>query len=259
MNKTILITGAAGMLGKFVAQNIKNYNLILTDHKPLKYKSNSLFYLCDLSNQKDVKKIFRKNKIDCVLHFAAECNKKASWEKLLPINIIGLHNVFDEAYKNGCKKIIFSSSINVINGLKGKNLSEKVISFPKYKYGASKSFGESLGAYYSQKKVSFIALRFGWIVPHGDKKHLSLKSSENNHFPHPSIAILIDDALQIIECAIKNNKIKFGVYNALSNNKIKKLDISKARKELGYKPKFDAMKIAKEIKPPFFAKLNKLF
>ncbi|MDP2672824.1 MAG: NAD(P)-dependent oxidoreductase [Nanoarchaeota archaeon] len=250
--KTILITGSSGMLGSFVAQNLKRHSLVLTDHKKLKYKSDFPFYICDLSDKKCVRKIFKENKIDCVLHFGAEVNRKAPWEKLLPINIIGLYNLFDEAYKNGCKKIIFASSINVVNGLKGKNISEEVVSFPKYKYGVSKAFGESLGAYYSQKDISFIAFRFGWIVPYEDEKHLSLKSFEDGHWPHPCVAILIDDALQIIECAIKNNKIKFGVYNALSDNKIKKLDISKAKKELGYKPRYDAIKIAQKNKISFF-------
>lgn len=242
----ILITGASGNLGSYVAKELGHkYELILTDIIVPKQKSKN-FKKVNLADFNAMKKLFRG--VDVVLHFGASCSKNTPWEDLLSNNILGTRNVFEAAYQNGCKRVVFASSINAVNGYsEGKQIPFDALPKPPNSYGATKVFGEALGSYYSdEKNLSVLCLRFGRIVDKNDKR-IKLENKDEEPFPKCDRFIIFEDALQIIQkCIVAPKKVKFGIFNALSDNREKRLDILSSKKILKYKPEYDSYKIAEK-------------
>ncbi len=251
----ILITGAAGRLGSYMAKNLQGeHELVLTDIKSPKQKTAN-FIKADLADFNAMKKLCKG--VDIVLHFGGSCDKETPWEELLPNNVIGSRNVFEAAAEAGCARVIFASSINAVDGYaKGMNIPATALPKPPNLYGAAKVFAEAMGSYYADKRnLSVICLRFGWIADKDDKRIQTINRGE---FPVPSCdrVIIFEDAAQLIQKAITApKKIKFGIFNALSDNTNKRLDISQTEKILGYKPEYNAFIIAEKksgITPLFF-------
>ena len=82
----VLITGGAGYIGSTVANLFldKKHKVSIIDNLSTGKKNNipkkSIFYKCDISDKKKVKKILKK-KFDIVLHFAAFANNNESIKK----------------------------------------------------------------------------------------------------------------------------------------------------------------------------------
>lgn len=239
----ILITGASGNLGSYMASILaKKYELVLTDIRPQKNKTSN-FIKADLADFKSIKKLCKD--IDVILHFGASCQKDSPWEELLPNNIIGTRNVFEAAHECGCKRVVFASSINTINGYPADyELPLKAVLKPLNLYGVSKAFGEALGSYYAdQKNLSVLCLRFGRIADKCDPK-ITMHTAARGFSPIDRV-IIYEDAAQLIEkCIRAPKKVHFGIFNALSDNRNKRLDISETKAILGYKPKYDSFVIA---------------
>src|ERR1700753_3488239 len=100
MNATILITGGAGYIGSHTAVELLNAGLrvIILDNfsnaEPFILQrieavtgQRPLFYQEDLRHREAVDKIFRENKIDAVIHFAAL--KSVSGSLRFPLKYFG--------------------------------------------------------------------------------------------------------------------------------------------------------------------------
>ncbi len=71
--KTILVTGAGGMIGKAVIEMLlqKGYNVIGTDNTPSPFKADNFkFVQCNITDKDGVSSIITGNKIDALLHLA---------------------------------------------------------------------------------------------------------------------------------------------------------------------------------------------
>lgn len=121
----ILITGGYGYIGsclsKMINDNYKNYNLFIIDdlstgNLKIKKKINSKFYKGKYNNLSILNKIFKKNKIDLVIHLAAKAIVSDSVK--YPKNYIN-NNYYDSkkfidyCIKKGVKNFIFSSTCNL--------------------------------------------------------------------------------------------------------------------------------------------------
>ena len=93
-----------------------------------------------------------------------------------------------------------------------------------------------------QGNISAICLRIGAFQP---TKFARAKGS----------LIVLDawvshcDLTQLIELCIDDENLKFAIFNGLSNNRFKRLDISDARELLGYAPKDDLTELNEALKP----------
>ena len=122
MSQTVLITGAAGLLGANFSRYLtgKGYTVVGIDNLFGGYESSvdpeSVFYEVDLNNADAVNKIFAGHKPDYVYHFAAYAA-----EGLSPYirsfnytnNVVCSSNVINACINNDVKKIIFTSSMAV--------------------------------------------------------------------------------------------------------------------------------------------------
>ncbi len=126
---SILITGGAGYIGSHTCIELLNAgkDIVVIDNY-----SNSCneslervkkitgkdfrYYECDIRDRDGLEKVFAENEIEAVIHFAGlkavgeSCQKP--WE-YYDNNITGTLVLVDVMRKNGCKKMVFSSSATV--------------------------------------------------------------------------------------------------------------------------------------------------
>jgi nucleoside-diphosphate-sugar epimerase len=213
MSRTILITGAAGRIGSWLTRDLAGrYDLALTDIHP----------------PEDTRGL------------AADPAMDATWESLLPRNIVGLYNIFQAAHEAGCRRVIFASSVNAVFGYpKDMQVHTTMPVRPLNLYGASKAWGEAVACFYAdQRGFSAICLRFGWVIS---------RDSEQLRPDHPylDIALTYEDLTRLVVASIDApDTLRFGVFHGVSNNRWKRLDISDARRVLGYAPEDDAFALA---------------
>ena len=126
---SILVTGGAGYIGSHTCIELLNagYEIVVVDNF-YNSKRESLnriaelsgkqfnFYECDIRDAAGMDKIFKKEKIDAVIHFAGLKAVGESCQKPIEYydnNIGGTLVLCDVMRNNGCKKIVFSSSATV--------------------------------------------------------------------------------------------------------------------------------------------------
>ncbi len=126
---SILVTGGAGYIGSHTCIELikAGYDVVIVDNF-YNSKRESLrriaelsgkpitFYECDIRDEKGMDKIFKEEKIEAVIHFAGlkavgeSCQKPVEY---YDNNVAGTLILCDVMRKNGCKKIVFSSSATV--------------------------------------------------------------------------------------------------------------------------------------------------
>lgn len=170
MKKKILITGSAGFIGFHLIKKllIKNsYNIVGIDNfdnyysTVLKKKRNKLliknknfkFYKVDIKNNNKINNIFKKEKIDFVVHLAAQAGVRYSLvnpKKYIDTNINGFFNILDKSKNYKVKHFIYASSSSVygLNKTQPFNENQKT-DFPTSLYGATKKSNEILAHSYS--------------------------------------------------------------------------------------------------------------
>ncbi len=125
----VLVTGGAGYIGSHtcvellnsgtdvvIADNLYNCKKSSIDRICALVNKDFKFYECDIRDRAGLDKIFKQEKIDSVIHFAGLKAVGESVEKPLEYfdnNVNGTLVLLDVMRKNGCKKIVFSSSATV--------------------------------------------------------------------------------------------------------------------------------------------------
>lgn len=125
----VLVTGGAGYIGSHTCVELLNAgkDVVIVDNF-YNCKKSSLdriralvnkdfkFYECDVRDKEGLDEIFKKEKIDSVIHFAGLKAVGESVHKPLEYfdnNVTGTLVLLDVMRNNGCKKIVFSSSATV--------------------------------------------------------------------------------------------------------------------------------------------------
>lgn len=120
----ILITGGAGYIGSHLAlallekgENIVIFDNLSTGHietiETLKKYGNLNFYQGDLLDKNSIDKVFEKENIESIFHFAAFSQVAESVKnpkKYYRNNVVGTLNLLDSMIEYRVKKIVFSST-----------------------------------------------------------------------------------------------------------------------------------------------------
>jgi UDP-glucose 4-epimerase len=236
-HRRVLVTGAAGNIGKYFAEHShEKYELRIMVHT-LDQRADALrafgeVVAGELDDLEKLKQICQG--IDTVVHLAGDPDPGAAWASLLDSNIIGTYNVFVAAKAASCRRVIYASSIHAVSGYPADvqvKTSEPVN--PGDLYGVTKCFGEALGRYMAEQEgVSVIALRIGAFQP-------IAAAREEDSIAMLDAFVSQRDLNQLIERCIDVESLKFAVLHGLSNNRFKRLDISDARALVGYQPQDD--------------------
>ncbi|MBE7707575.1 MAG: UDP-glucose 4-epimerase GalE [Cyanobacteria bacterium SIG27] len=178
--QTILITGGAGYIGShYVLQllQMRIFNVIVFDNlstghietiNTLKKHGDFVFIQGDLKNKNEIEEVFKKYKIDIVVHFAAysqieESSKEP--EKYFENNVNGTINLLDSMVKNDVKKIVFSSSAAIYGEPKYLPIDESHPTNPISIYGKTKLLIENkLDEYDKLYNLKSIRLRYFNVI-----------------------------------------------------------------------------------------------
>jgi nucleoside-diphosphate-sugar epimerase len=229
--RRVLVTGAAGNIGSFFARHShRKYRLrLMMHHKPESDELGKYGEIVsgELSDLESMRKLCRG--MDTVVDLAANPSPYAKWSELVEPNILGVYNTFAAAKAEGCRRVIFASSIHAVCGYP-PDMQVKTTDpvNPKDLYGVTKCVGEALGRYMAeQEELSVIALRIGAVQP-----------AENFDKNSEIADILVSprDLAQLVERCIDVEGVRFAIFNAVSDNRCKRLDITDARELLGYQP-----------------------
>ena len=178
----ILITGGAGYIGSHTLISLAKagYDFVVFDNlsnsskKSIKrvekiIKKTIAFEKGDIRNKKDLNKVFKKYKIDSVIHFAGLKAVGESVENPLSYydnNIVGTLKLLEVMKKHKCKKIVFSSSATVYNEVDAQNYTPLKENFPTgattNPYGRTKYFIEEIlkDLYTSDNDFKIAILRY---------------------------------------------------------------------------------------------------
>ena len=237
IRRRVLITGAGGNIGsRFAKYARERYDLrLMVQHEG---QATSELRACgevvagdllDLARMKDLCR-----DIDTVVHLAADPDPSATWSRLLPTNIVGTYHTFVAAKAAGCRRLIFASSIHAVSGYPPDvQIHTHDPVNPGDLYGVSKCFGEALGRYMAEQEgLSAIVLRIGaYAGPEAVRTDGSIGALD--------AWISRRDLHHLIERCIEVEHLPFAILHAVSNNRYKRLDISDARRLVGYAPQDD--------------------
>ena len=176
----IIVTGAAGFIGMHSSLKFlkSNYNVLGIDNlnnyydRSLKLKRLNVlkkykkfrFSKIDVSNFKNLLKIFRNFKPDFVLHLAAQAGVRHSIlhpEDYTKSNLVGFANILEIARKDN-SQLIYASTSSVYGSNDNQPFRERNIAdHPIQYYAATKRANEIMAhSYSSMYKLKTIGLRF---------------------------------------------------------------------------------------------------
>jgi len=235
--KRILITGAAGAIGKVLRAAYRGkYQLRLSDIAPLgEAAPGEELVSADITDLAACERMMQG--VDCVVHLGGRAVEDA-WEVILPANIVGCYNVFEAARRAGVKRVIFASSNHAIGFHRRERFIDNTVQpRPDTRYGVSKVFGEALGRLYADKHgMSVACLRIGTFRnpdrPDNARQLLTWISHR--------------DMVQLVGRCIDTPDYHFVVVYGVSNNLRNRWDNTNV-KFLGYKPEDDSEIYAAEI------------
>ena len=166
----ILVTGAAGYIGSVCAEVLlaRGMKVIALDsliegHKAAVPQA-ATFCQVDLGNRENLESVFSKNKIDAVMHFAAEALVAKSVREpsiFYATNVACGVNLLDAMTRHGVRKFIFSSTAATYGEPKTVPIPEDHPKSPINPYGKSKLvFEEILADYKAYTGLQYVSLRY---------------------------------------------------------------------------------------------------
>ncbi len=234
--KKLVLTGAAGALGSklraplaamcdtFVSSDLAD---ALAD-----LGANETYVKADVSDLAAMESLLEG--ADMVIHFGAIADE-APWDDILQSNIIGAYNVWEAAYRQGVKRVVYASSVHAVGmHLKTDTIGLDVPHRPDTYYGLAKCFAEDLASLYWDKRgVEAVCMRIFSAAPPSNARAIGTWLST-------------DDLIQLVEKSVSSPVVGNTVVYGISNNDRAVVDNTKAG-HLGYRPKDNAEEFAAEV------------
>jgi uronate dehydrogenase len=224
--RRLLLTGAAGGLGKVLRQRLAPFTRVLrvSDRVDLGAANPGEEVVgCDLSDKGAVHQLVEG--VDAVVHFGG-VSVETRFEPILQSNIVGVFNLYEAVRKHGVKRVVFASSNHVTGYYKqSEKIGVDAPVRPDGLYGVSKCFGENLSRFYFDRHgIETVCLRIGSSFPTvRDRRMLTTFLS-------------YDDLAELVRCALFAPRVGHTVIFGASDNAMKWWDNAKAA-HLGFRPK----------------------
>lgn len=144
---TILVCGGAGYIGSHMVKELldREEEVIVVDNLQTGHREAVLegatLYVGDLRDEKFLDNVFKQNKIDAVVHFAADSLVGESVTNPLKYydnNVYGALSLLKVMHANGVKKIVFSSTAATYGEAENFPIQESDPTNPTNPYGETK-------------------------------------------------------------------------------------------------------------------------
>lgn len=167
---SVLVCGGAGYIGSHCVYELikRGENVVVVDNLQTGHKQaihpNAKFYQGDIRNLEFLDKVFKENKIDAVIHFAA--NSLVGESMQIPLkyynnNVYGTQVLLEAMVENNVKKIVFSSTAAVYGEPECVPILENDRTKPTNTYGETKLTMEKMMKWADAAHgVKYIALRY---------------------------------------------------------------------------------------------------
>lgn len=224
--KTILLTGAAGIVGRAVRPLLRERfeRLVLADLQPISdLADNETAYVGDVADQDFVDDL--ASSVDGIVHLAGLVGAAYDFEEVLRPNILGADAVLEAARKAEIHNLVFASSHHVVGFLRrGEVVDHRTTPRPNSQYALSKAYGEAAASLYADKHaLNCLVIRIGYV---GDdlSKERRLRTW-----------VSARDLVQLVEIGLRTPDLGYEVVYGVSNNPEPIFDNSNAVR-LGYRP-----------------------
>ncbi|HLL17322.1 MAG TPA: NAD(P)-dependent oxidoreductase [Rubrivivax sp.] len=237
---TLLLTGAAGTLGRALAPTLTPLcdRLLLSDlperlaRAPVVGGAHAA--PCDLADPVAVGRLLQG--VDAVVHLGG-ISVERPFEEVLQANIRGVFHLYEAARRHGTRRIVFASS-NHVTGCydKSQTISPQDPPRPDGYYGLSKLYGEGLASlYWDRHGIETVCLRIGSALPQ-PRDHRGLHTW-----------LSLPDLGRLVLAALTAPNVGFLVAYGISNNTRRWWDTKAAWDVLGYQPQDDSELFAPQV------------
>ena len=227
--KKLVLTGAAGALGSklraplaAMCDQLVTNDLVdgLDD-----LAANETYVQADVSDLAAMEALTKD--ADMIVHFGAIADE-APWDDILQSNIIGAYNIWEAAYRNGVRRVVYASSVHAVGmHLKTDTIGLDAPHRPDTYYGLAKCFAEDLASLYWDKRgIEAVCMRIFSAAPPTNARAIGTWLST-------------DDLIQMVEKSITSPVVGLTTVYGISNNDRAVVDNSKAG-HLGFHPKDNA-------------------
>ena len=223
----LLLTGAAGGLGKVLRESLKPYAKVLrlsdiAEMAPAT-GSHEEVQICDLADKAAVHHLVEG--VDAILHFGG-VSVERPFEEILGPNISGIFHIYEAARRHGVKRVIFASSNHVIGFYKqDQTIDAQSPRRPDSYYGLSKSYGEDMATFYFDRYgIETVSIRIGSSFPEPQNRRMM------------STWLSFDDLTHLIERSLFTPDVGHTVVYGASANRDVWWD-NRFAAHLGYQPK----------------------
>lgn len=163
----LLLTGAAGGLGRVLRETLKPYahTLRLSDIAEMApVGAGEETVVCNLADKAAVHDLVAG--CDAIVHLGG-VSVERSFEEVLEGNIKGVFHIYEAARRHGVRRVVFASSNHVIGFYKQtEHIDARVPKRPDGYYGLSKSFGEDMASFYFDRYgIETVSIRIGSSFP----------------------------------------------------------------------------------------------
>jgi len=232
----LVLTGAAGRLGSYLREPLSELadELVssdLADDVGTLYPGES-YVRADLTSLDEMTDLLKG--ADMVIHFGAY-GDEASFETIVGPNIIGAYNIWEAAYRNGVRRVVYASSIHAVGMHKKTDfIGTDAPHRPDTFYGLAKCFSEDLASlYWDKRQIESVCMRI-------------LSCAQVTNARAVGTWLSYDDLIQLVERSITTPVTGFTVVYGVSNNDRAPVDNALAS-HLGYRPKDNAEQFAEKI------------
>lgn len=223
----LLLTGAAGGLGKVLRESLKPFARILrlSDIAPMAPAQGPSEEIipCDLTDKNAVNALLEG--VDAVVHLGG-ISVERSFEEIIEANFRGTYHLYEAARRQGARRVVFASSNHVIGFYKqGVRLDNTSPRRPDGYYGLSKSFGEDLASFYHDRYgIETVSIRIGSSFP----------KPSNRRMLHTWLSYR--DLTELVRCSLYTPDVGHLVVYGVSDNKDVWWD-NRGTEKLGFVPR----------------------
>src|SRR5437667_7988951 len=268
----ILVTGDAGFIGSHLAEKLlaAGHEVVVLDdfndfYDPQIKQANiagfaSEVAVChiDLRDAESVRSLFRREKLDAIVHLAARAGVRPSIQQprlYYDTNVIGTLHLLEAARVTGVERFVFASSSSVYGVSKRIPFSEdEHLTQTLSPYAATKIAGEFLCSTYSHLyNLRVVALRYFTVYGPRQRPDLAIHQFTRRIYSGQPIDqfadgstrrdyTYIDDVIQGTMAALQYEGSLFDIFNLGENDTIQLKDLIAAiEKALGKKAKINQL------------------